>query len=217
MALYQLLGIPNGITAVIGSGGKTSLLRHLARELPGTVLLCTTTHFFPFPDLPLLIDPSREALCEALRQHRIVCAGCIEKESGKLTALPYALDGLADFVLCEADGSRGLPLKAHAPHEPRIPPGKHLTVQVVGLSGIGQRAEHAAHRIERYTAIAGIAADETVTVKAAATALNCEDLPDVYYLNQIEEREAEALQLARLLRRPSVAGSLREERFLCLY
>ena len=44
--LWELLGIEKGLTAVMGSGGKTSLLYELAEELRqrGTVLLATTTH-----------------------------------------------------------------------------------------------------------------------------------------------------------------------------
>ena len=48
--LYSQLGIQKGITAVIGSGGKTTLLSVLAQELPGTVLLCTSTHIRPFAE-----------------------------------------------------------------------------------------------------------------------------------------------------------------------
>ena len=33
MELWELLEIPAGVTAVIGGGGKTSLLRALGREL----------------------------------------------------------------------------------------------------------------------------------------------------------------------------------------
>lgn len=45
MELWELLGIRPGLTAVIGSGGKTSLLHVLAQELShrGTVLVSTTT------------------------------------------------------------------------------------------------------------------------------------------------------------------------------
>ena len=41
MGLADELKIGRGITAVIGSGGKTSLLDALARELSGTVVLTT--------------------------------------------------------------------------------------------------------------------------------------------------------------------------------
>lgn len=56
MNFFELLNISPGVTAVIGSGGKTSLLRRLAAEAPGTVLLCTTTHIRPFAEYPLLTD-----------------------------------------------------------------------------------------------------------------------------------------------------------------
>ena len=35
MELAEMLGVGTGVTAVVGSGGKTSLLAELARELPG--------------------------------------------------------------------------------------------------------------------------------------------------------------------------------------
>ena len=44
--LWKLLGVTQGLTAVIGSGGKTSLLYELAGELRpcGTVLLLSLIH-----------------------------------------------------------------------------------------------------------------------------------------------------------------------------
>ena len=52
--LWKLLGVTRGLTAVIGSGGKTSLLYELAEELRpcGTVLLATTTHIMRPPQYP---------------------------------------------------------------------------------------------------------------------------------------------------------------------
>ena len=37
--LFEALEIVPGLTAVVGSGGKTSLIAALARELPGTVIV----------------------------------------------------------------------------------------------------------------------------------------------------------------------------------
>ena len=67
MKLFELLGVRPGMTAVIGSGGKTSLLYHLAGELMrkgNKVVLTTTTHIrkpeqFPFADT---IASARELL-----------------------------------------------------------------------------------------------------------------------------------------------------------
>ena len=50
LPLHEFLKIRKGVTAVIGSGGKTSLLSVLAKELPGKVILCTTSFFYPFKD-----------------------------------------------------------------------------------------------------------------------------------------------------------------------
>ena len=120
MQLYERLGVPCGVTAVIGSGGKTTLLRTLSRELPGTVILTTTTHILPFEGVPLLTAPTEDEVRAALARSRVLCLGTPAPE-GKLTApsLPFSLlEQLADYVFVEADGSRRLPLKAHAPHEP---------------------------------------------------------------------------------------------------
>ena len=48
--LASALRIKPGITAIIGSGGKSTLLKTLGLELMragGRALLCTTTHMFP--------------------------------------------------------------------------------------------------------------------------------------------------------------------------
>ena len=46
MEIAPLLNIVRGVTAIIGSGGKTTLLYTLAEELKekGSVIICTTTH-----------------------------------------------------------------------------------------------------------------------------------------------------------------------------
>lgn len=58
MKFCEALDVRPGVTAVIGSGGKSSLLRRLAEEVPGTAILCTTTHIRPFSEYPVLENPS---------------------------------------------------------------------------------------------------------------------------------------------------------------
>lgn len=53
--LASALKIEPGITAIIGSGGKSTLLKTLGLELMragGRVLLCTTTHMLPVAGVP---------------------------------------------------------------------------------------------------------------------------------------------------------------------
>ena len=119
MLFCDLLSTGRGVTALIGGGGKTTAMYTLARELSprGTVLCCTTTRILPPDHLPVLLSPGEEAVSAALADHGCACLGT-PAENGKLSApeLPMArLAALADYVLVEADGSRGLPVKAHLP------------------------------------------------------------------------------------------------------
>ena len=211
MELWELLEIPAGVTAVIGGGGKTSLLRALGRELSRQhrVVLCTTTKIYPFPDLPCA---RTAAELNALAGEPLICTGT-DAPGGKLTVPPVSLTELAriyDYVLVEADGSAGRPMKAHAAHEPVIPPEARRRLLVVGASGFGCPIEKAAHRPERYAALAGAAS--TVTPQTQAAVMLAENLHDSVYLNQAETPTAWAAaeELARHLDCPVAAGSLHQ-------
>lgn len=224
MGLAELLDIRPGVTAVIGGGGKTTLLRTLGEDLAAggaRVLLCATTKIFPFDGLPNLISPTEEALAEALAARRLVCAGAPVPGTGKLTApgIPMArLLDLADCVLAEADGSAGRPLKAHAPHEPVIPPGANQTVCVVGASGFGRPISEAAHRPALYARLAGVPEDAPASPETEAAVLLAEGLHTRVFVSQAEtaEARAQAAALAALLPCPVLAGSLKRKEFsLC--
>ena len=110
--LCDVLEVRRGVTAVIGGGGKTSLLYRLASELRerGMVLVATTTRILPPAHLPVRHD--REGTLRALRANGIACAGT-PAEGGKLAEPSFAdWMTLADYTLVEAAGSKGLPLKA---------------------------------------------------------------------------------------------------------
>ena len=205
--IYRQLEIQKGVTAVIGSGGKTSLIARLCRELPGTVIVCTSTHMFPAEGLPLVT----EAL-NAMPAPKI-CVGTWAEE-GKLT-MPVqsfeALARLADYVLVEADGSKQLPLKAHLDYEPVIPACANQTIQVVGLSGMGKSICKAAHRPERYAELCGCAVTDLAIPERMAKVLNTENLADRYVLNQADDEEEEkwGLTLMGLLRKPAILTKFR--------
>lgn len=216
MRLAELLEIRPGVTAVIGGGGKTTLLRTLGEALAadgGRVILCASTKLRPFAGLCNLADPAEAALAEALRTSRLVCAGTPVPGAGKLTApsIPMArLAALAEYVLVEADGSAGRPMKAHAPHEPVIPPEAEQVILVVGASGFGRPISEAAHRPERYARLAGLRPTAAITPEAAAAVLTAERLHNRIYVNQVETAGdlENAAALARLLDCPLAAGSL---------
>ena len=223
MKLAPLLKIEKGVTAIIGSGGKTTLLRTLSGELPGRVLLCTSTHFQGYADLPTVLDPTEADLRKALAAHPIVCAAG-RSPMGKLVdcGLPYeTLADLADFVLVEADGSRRQPLKAHALHEPVIPPCTRQVICVVGLSGLHRPVSEVVHRPELFCPLVGCTPEDEATPERVARALVQEHLADTYFLNQAES--GSALQDAKIIAshlKPQgfsvVAGSQREKRYCVL-
>ena len=128
------------------------------------------------------------------------------------------LAALVDYVLVEADGSAGLPLKAHAPHEPVIPAESGRVLLVLGASGFGRPIREAAHRPERYAQLAGRDPETIVTPEIAAQVSRAEGLGDLVLVNQVETPEAweNARKLAENLPLPVYAGSLRRGEMVCV-
>ena len=214
MGFAKALGVRPGVTSVIGSGGKTSLLGALARELPGTVLLTTTTHILPFADVPLVTSADADDVRAALAESRVVCVGSQAEKDGKLVAPSLGIDtlaSLADYVLVEADGARRLPLKAHAPWEPVIPACSSRTILVLGASGLGHAVREKVHRPEIFCDLAGCAPDDPATPELVARAADAEALADVALVNQADVAPDAARELAALLAIPAFMGSLRTE------
>lgn len=195
--LASALKIEPGITAIIGSGGKSTLLKTLGLELMragGRVLLCTATRMFPVAGVPW--DGSSRRLdaapwkpgglhvpgctCEACAgmSHGSICqAGVLDPETGKLSAPAEPLNELAqrfDYVLAEADGSKRLPLKAHAAWEPVIPSGTANIVWIVGASGLGKPVAEVAHRPELFCERCGCEPTDIATPERVAQVLNAE-------------------------------------------
>lgn len=213
MGLAELLGAGRGVTSVVGSGGKTSLLAALARELPGTVVLTTTTHILPFAGVPLVTSADADDVRAALAESRVVCVGSQAEKDGKLVAPELGMDvlaALADHVLVEADGSRRLPLKAHAPWEPVIPACSGRTVLVLGASGLGRPVREVVHRSERFCELAGCTPDDPATPELVARVANAEALADVALVNQADVAPGASRELAGLLDVPAVCASLRD-------
>lgn len=222
MQLAPYLKIGRGVTAVIGGGGKTTLCLTLARELRrrGQVIFCTSTHIRPANELFLAGDPTESELSAALAREGAVCIGRTTDE-GKFTSptLPMAaLARLADYVLVEADGSRGLPLKAHAPHEPAIPPEASRVVLVVGADGFSRPIGEVCHRSALYAQRALASESDPVTPRRAAAVLRAEGFGDRVFINKVESAQdmAAAEELARQLDCPVTAGSLHRGVYLCL-
>lgn len=226
MELRTLLDIRPGITALVGGGGKTTMLYTLAAELAveKRVICCTTTHIFAPAHMPVLHSQTPAELREVLAQNRCICVGRPAK-AGKLTApeLPVeTLAALADCVLVEADGSRRLPCKAHRPNEPVVPPNTGQIIVLVGASCFGRPVREAVHRPEEFWFLTGLELEDLVTPEAVAELLQSETPaagpPIKIFINQVEDNPSwnSARRLAKLLPWPVYAGALKRRNWTCL-
>ena len=154
------------IIAVVGSGGKTTLIKNLAsryRTEGKTVLVTTTTHMF-IEEETLLTDDAG-TIIEALQETGYAMAGVSDGE--KISTLSRetfeAVCPYADVVLVEADGSRMRPLKYPRVSEPVIPENTDEIIVVCGLNAIGQKAKEVCHRLELVKVCLGIDDDTIIT------------------------------------------------------
>ncbi len=223
MKLAPLLQVGRGVTAIIGGGGKTTLMETLAEELSkkGRVIITTSTHIRRPERYETLLNADEAAVSAALGRSSIVCVG-EEAEDGKLCAPKLSFETLAqlaDHVLVEADGSKGLPLKAHASHEPVIPAEAQRVILVVGVDGVGKRISEACHRSALYAQLAGVDEETVVTPQLAARVINAEGYGDRVYINKVESAaDYEAAQaMANEFSCPVIAGSLHQGVYVCLH
>lgn len=223
MLIAPILSVGRGVTALIGGGGKTTLLYTLAEELRGRgrVVLCTTTKIRRPPQYTIYTGSDPAALRDALRVHGVVCAGTPYSDE-KLQAPALSLEALAagaDYVLVEADGAHGRPLKAHAVYEPVIPKNAARTILVAGADGFGRPIREVCHRPELYARLAGAPEDAIVTPEMAARVIAAEGLGDVLYINKAEDETHldAARETAQRLALPAAAGSLHKGNYICLF
>ncbi|NWG17023.1 MAG: putative selenium-dependent hydroxylase accessory protein YqeC [Chloroflexi bacterium] len=141
---------PGDVVALVGAGGKTTTMIALGYELAeaGLRVLATTTTRISDDQLGLVpyaarLDTSMSAVSLALSDHRFVFLYDEIRQNKVYGAtceqIPRLLDSIdSDVLLIEADGARGLPLKAPKAHEPVIPAETTLVVPVASLSVLGQ-------------------------------------------------------------------------------
>lgn len=174
-ALWRALNLDKAdppVVAIVGGGGKTSLLYRLGDEaaaLGRPAILAGTTRFTP-PPAPELLPTIREcsdgnaldAARGALATDRPLVIHSGTEAKGRLGPLmPETVDALAalprlGLLALEADGSKLRPFKAPADHEPVIPRCATHVVAVVGLRALDAPLddEHV-HRPQRIRAIVG--------------------------------------------------------------
>jgi len=174
-SLCHALGLTKkGVISIVGAGGKTSLMFGLARELSssGISVLTTTTTKFLSPTA----DQSTHLIISPLPEEILSRAKNILKHSPHITAASHCMTGtekligfspetirlfqesnLFRWIIVEADGAAGLPLKAPASHEPVIPDCTDRVIGIIGLSALGRPLDkHTVFRSELVSKITGL-------------------------------------------------------------
>ena len=154
------------IIAVVGSGGKTTLVKRMAenyRRQGKKVLVTTSTHMSIEPDTLLSDDPAE--IIARLEKDGYVMAGVEDTHKIKeLSPATYeAVCPHADVVLVEADGSKHLPIKYPNATEPVIYSNTEEIIIVCGLHALGKPAKEVAHRLELVKQCLGICDDTIIT------------------------------------------------------
>lgn len=203
------------VIAAVGAGGKTSALHGLARELSAMgkkVLLTTSTHM-AMPDRAESLTEDPIVIRQRLAADHFALVGR-PAGHGKMEGVPahayLAICSLADIVLVEADGSRQMPLKLPARHEPVIPDNTTHVLVLAGLGAIGQTVQAACHRPELVRQLLKVGADHCLTPADLATIIGqgywqpfvaAENRTGTVILNQADDadRFASAVQIAAML------------------
>ena len=213
-------GIGRGdAVAIVGSGGKATLMYRLAGEAVDrgyAVVTTSTTHLHPptsrqtrgfyvtgeTPDWPTLVPPE-------LKTCRHVTVLGARPRPDKLKGLDAEeLDRLRkvcspDLLLIKADGARARLFKAPGDHEPVVPAGTTRGVIVASLRAVGITLdERQVHRPERVGRLTGLGEGEPVTPEVIAGVVSHpeayrrafpEKVPLSLYLPCAEDAESRAL------------------------
>ncbi len=188
LTLAQALRVdsPRSI-AFVGSGGKTTAIFQLARQLKSPVIITATSHLgiwqTQWADKHIIAGSPK-----AIKEIEVDLSGVIlvtgiqdgdrikpvnEETLGEIRKL---CTGKSIPLLIEADGSRQKPFKGWAEHEPPIPEFVDHVVQVVGLSGLNKSLNgEFVHRPEIFSRLSGVNLEENITPESVIRALTHED------------------------------------------
>lgn len=180
MELFKALQLKDkAMVALVGAGGKTSLMLKLASESArrGSRVLVTTTTKMLTSQLEgcgtLILEQDSDKLLQELNLSPDIslvtaAAAAVNKQNKVVGFSCETLDaiyraGIFDFILVEADGARGLPLKAPAAYEPILPSSITHVLAVTGIDALNRPlTENHVHRCHLVAQLAGQQLDTLV-------------------------------------------------------
>lgn len=188
-SILEAIGVARGdIVALVGGGGKTTVMFRMASEALalGWKVITTTTTNISVPSSsqsPMLLakQDAKDLIGDVVRGlqnfgHVTVVGSRIRDD--KLHGLDpeevrtLATASRADLVLVEADGARRRPLKVPAEHEPVIPESATKVLVLVGADALNAPLSgDVVHRIESFMALTGLMEGQLVIPEVVAHAV----------------------------------------------
>ncbi|MDO5038558.1 selenium cofactor biosynthesis protein YqeC [Clostridium sp.] len=232
--LFDLIDLKNGdIVSVVGSGGKTTFMYKLSKELSNKKVIITTSTkmFIPKEDEKFNIIFLNESKNINLEKGINFLIGEIVSENKFHTNVELIDENVYgfDYLLIESDGSKRKPLKGWNETEPVISKRTNKTVGIIPIDIIGKVAkEDIIHRIEKFSKISLISEGEEITPEAIANVISSKNGlfknsvgEKILFLNKIENKKQYemACKLLKILERKNIninkiiGGSLLNESY----
>jgi probable selenium-dependent hydroxylase accessory protein YqeC len=185
-SLKESLGLKTKeLISLVGAGGKTTMMFRLARDLvaEGKKVVTTTTTKILEPssgETPFLFvnrdeEKVKQTVFSQLGKYKHLTIARERLGLGKLKGVsPGLVDDLwnshgIDYLIIEADGASGRPIKAPREKEPVIPSETTLVVAIFGADGVEMELnERSAFQAELISKMTGIPIGGRVTEEAMA-------------------------------------------------
>lgn len=208
--------------AIIGGGGKTSLLHRLgnefSREYDRVLLTSLTSSAYPRAYEVVLMDnmPSRDLSPHYKRYSPLYLMGSKfshYKLSGISLDELQAVQKQSEVCLFECDGARNLSLKVHKEHDPPVPAFATHVIIVVGADVVNTSiSQGMVHRPELFRSVWHISGDDILDKEFITRVLTTSrgyltKIPyqtrRIYFVNKSDTHPYEAEQLARTIHKES--------------
>lgn len=207
-SLSETLKIQKGEQiALTGAGGKTTVLNLLGEELKSSKVLLTTTTKMQYPrcEEAEKICP-QEAVGETIEGRTFVYGNLTNQ--GKCTAV--SLEKLRemrseyDYVIVEADGSKGLPLKGYFEDEPCVPLNTDCVIGIATTNGLGRILdERVALRVEKFGEMTNMSPGEIIRenhiarwIEHSTGMFKNNSKRNILFFNQVESKQQREEALA---------------------
>ena len=195
-----------GLTCVVGAGGKKTTLYALANALDRAVV--TATVRIPIFDPHVARVVVTDDPIKAIEENDDWPLGVVPEREFEDRYRGYDRETVEELaertdvpILVKADGARMREFKAPDEREPQLPRTTDTVIPIASVHAVGKPLDDAVvHRPERIAAIAGLEPGEEITSEAVAAVLaspegGLKDAPDgatvIPLLNKVDDSEDE--------------------------